>query len=200
VNVLIGCEESGVGRRVWRERGHNAWSNDLIAARDNSFHHLRCDVMQALDMHLWDIIILHPDCTKMTVAGNRTYADTQERLDQVSWTEALYLKAKSKAKIGVCLENPVSVFFSHMRNKYGLKVQYIQPYEHGHLEQKKTGLLLDNLPHLTPSNFVYEKMMQLPVNERERIFYMAPGPNRSRDRSESYSGILGAMADQWGIL
>lgn len=198
--MLIGCEESGVGRRAWRERGHNAWSNDLIASRDNSFYHLRCDIMQALDMQPWDIIILHPDCTKMTVAGNGTYADTQERLDQVAWTETLYLKAKSKAKIGVCLENPVSVFFSHMKRKHGFKAQYVQPYDHGHLEQKKTGLLLDRLPHLKPSNDVYAQMMKLSISERERVFYMSPGPNRSRDRSESYSGILGAMANQWGIL
>jgi len=200
MKVLIGCEESGVGRRAFRARGHEAWSNDLENSRDNSFWHYKCDVMQAIDMQDWDLIILHPECTALTVAGNGTYADTQEREDAINWTEMLWLKAIKKAKVGVCLENPVSVFFSHMRHKYKIKANYVQPWQHGHPEQKKTGLLLDRLPPLKETNNVYAHMMTLPKHERERIFYMSPGANRSRDRSKSYSGILAAMADQWGIL
>jgi hypothetical protein len=33
-----------------------------------------------------------------------------------------------------------------------------------------------------------------------RVHHMSPGPNRSRDRAVTYTGIANAMADQWGCL
>ncbi len=68
--------------------------------------------------------------------------------------------------------------------------QYIQPWEHGHGETKKTGLWLKNLPLLTPTNVV--------EGREGRIHKMAPGPNRSKDRSLTYQGIADAFASQWG--
>jgi hypothetical protein len=48
MNVLVGCEFSGVVRRAFRERGHNAWSNDLLPSDDNSPFHIQGDVFDAL--------------------------------------------------------------------------------------------------------------------------------------------------------
>lgn len=48
MRVLIGCEESGVVRRAFRAKGHDAWSNDLINSRDNSPYHYKCDVLDAM--------------------------------------------------------------------------------------------------------------------------------------------------------
>lgn len=33
-----------------------------------------------------------------------------------------------------------------------------------------------------------------------RVHHMAPGPNRWRERSRTYSGLANAMASQWGAL
>jgi hypothetical protein len=40
MRVLIACEFSGVVRRAFRERGHDAWSCDLLEAEDGSEHHI----------------------------------------------------------------------------------------------------------------------------------------------------------------
>jgi len=40
-------------------------------------------------------------------------------------------------------------------------------------------------------------MMLLPINERERIHYLPPSPDRWKIRSTTFSGIAAAMAQQW---
>jgi len=74
MRVLITHEESGIVREAFRRRGHDAWSNDLIPARDESPYHLQMCAIEAVTKHgPWDIIISHIECTEMTVAGNRWY-------------------------------------------------------------------------------------------------------------------------------
>lgn len=41
-------------------------------------------------------------------------------------------------------------------------------------------------------------MMRLPENQRNRIHYMPPGPERETERSRSYPGMWAAAAQQWG--
>ena len=94
------------------------------------------------------------------------------------------------------MENPQSTLWAAV----GERPQWIQPNMFGHPEQKKTGLLLDRLPKLKATKDVLLEMQLLPRNQQERIHYMAPGPNRKRDRSQTYQGIADAMADQWGNL
>lgn len=189
LNVLIGCEESGKVRDAFAARGHNAWSCDLEETRSPG-NHYKLDIMEALYLQKWDLIILHPDCTAMAVSGNRWYGKGmpmhQKRIDSVEWTLKLWNEAK-KVCDRVVLENPVSVIFSHISN-----VQYIQPYQFGHGETKKTGLALHGVPELKPTNVV--------EGREQRIWKMAPGKNRKRDRSETFSGIADAFADQWGCL
>ena len=80
------------------------------------------------------------------------------------------------------------------------KASYVQPYQFGHLEQKKTGLHLHNLKPLFETNNVYDEMMLLPKNVRERIHYLPPSPDRWKIRSTTFQGIADAFADQWGEL
>ncbi len=68
--------------------------------------------------------------------------------------------------------------------------QIIQPWMFGHGERKETHLWLQNLPLLEPSHIVDGRS---PV-----VHYMAPGPDRWKDRSRTYIGIAEAMAEQWG--
>lgn len=86
------------------------------------------------------------------------------------------------------LENPVGVIWKHLDSP----IQYIQPWEHGHGETKKTGLALHNLPPLKPSNIV--------EGREQRVWKMPPGENRKADRSRTYDGVGRAIADQWGRL
>jgi len=149
--------------------------------------------MELLDSEMiWDLIILHPDCTTMAVCNNKNCAKGKsrhhERLRDIEWTLRLWEKAKTKSQ-RVALENPASVIFPHLR-KSGATIQYIQPWQFGHGETKKTGLALYNLPELEPTNIV--------EGREQRIWKMGPSPTRKRDRSETYQGIAEAMAEQWG--
>lgn len=192
MRVLIGCEESQKVCQAFRLAGHNAYSCDLQPTRGNPRYHYQQDIMEVIMDGKWDLIILHPDCTAMAVSGNRHYAKGtpghDKRLCSVAWTMKLW-----KLAISVCdrvvLENPGSVIFPVLR-KAGAIVQYIQPYQFGHGETKKTGLALHGVPGLRPTDEVDGRV--------NRIWKMGPSPTRKRDRSETYPGIAQAMADQWG--
>ena len=190
MDVLIGCEESGAVRDEFRAAGHNAWSCDLVPSRSSNEYHIQGDVKEAIKSRHWDLIILHPDCTKLACSGNRWYGKGTEghskRLEAIEWTIDLWELAKSKARF-VALENPKGVLSKPMG-----KPQYIHPWQYGHGETKETGLWLHNLPDLQPTNIV--------DGRENKVWKMAPGPNRKRDRSKTYSGIAKAFADQWGFL
>jgi len=188
MKVLIGCEESQVVCKAFREAGHEAYSCDLQPTRGNSEWHFQQDIMEVIPMFEWDLIILHPDCTAMAVSGNRWYGIgmpmNHKRLQAVDWTLGLWELAKKHSK-RVALENPVSVVFKYLPN-----VHYVQPYEHGHGETKKTGFALHNLTPLEPTDLV--------DGREQRVWKMAPSPTRKRDRSKTFEGIARAMVAQWG--
>lgn len=90
--VLIGCEESGVFRRAFLARGFDAWSCDLLPARDGSNRHITGDVRDVLGDG-WDLLVVcHPPCTRLCNSGvrwlhtpppGRTRADMWAELDRV---------------------------------------------------------------------------------------------------------------------
>ena len=48
MRVLIACEFSGVVRRAFVERGHDAWSCDLLPSEDRSNRHIIGDARDHL--------------------------------------------------------------------------------------------------------------------------------------------------------
>jgi hypothetical protein len=206
MKVLVGCEESGVVTKAFRDRGHEAYSCDLLPTRGNPDWHIQDDIIITIKVNMltpaknYDLIILHPSCDHLAVCGNKHYAkgkpEHYKRINAISWTMDLWALA-TKCSKKVVLENPASVIFPHLR-RAGAIIQYVQPYEFGHMEQKKTGLALHGVKPLKETNNVREEMMKLPKNKREKIFFMAPSPTRKRDRSITYQGIADAMVDQWG--
>jgi len=144
--------------------------------------------MEVLPLCKWNLIILHPDCTAMAVSGNRWYGKGmprfEERLKAVRWTLDLWNSALEHGE-RIALENPVSVIFTYLPN-----VHYIQPWEHGHGETKKTGFALHNLEPLQPTNIV--------SGREQRVWKMAPSATRKRDRSETFDGVAKAMVKYWG--
>ena len=181
MNVLVACEFSGIVREAFIAKGHDAWSCDLIPSEIPG-HHINGDVRMVLDEE-WDLMIAHPPCTHLAVSGARWFKDKQKEQE-----EALdFVRTLLDAPIPrIALENPVSVISTHIRKPD----QIIQPWMFGHGETKATCLWLKNLPKLEPTNI---------VSGREgKVWKMAPGPNRWKDRSRTYQGIADAMAAQWG--
>jgi len=201
LKVLVGCEESGKGRDAFIARGHDAWSNDLIPAR-NGGPHLQMCVTKAITEHgPWDIIILFFECTEMAVCANRWYAEGKpgwpKRQAALDFAENLWELAKKHARVGCAFENPASTLWTRIGTP-----QYIQPWQFGHKETKKTGIKTHHLPPLMDTNVVGPPP-PAGAEERkswERVWRMAKSETRKRDRSESYQGIMDAMADQWGDL
>lgn len=187
MRVLVGCEMSGTVRDAFAAMGHDAWSNDIVECVSGG-NHLKMCVTEAIKNHgPWDFIGLHPECTCLAVSGNRWYGSgmpfNQKRIEAIEWTIKLWNLACSNAH-RVYLENPVGVL--------PIKpTQYIHPWEHGHGETKKTGLILHNLPALKPSNIV--------DGRENRIWKMPPSEDRKMLRSLTYEGIAKAMADQWNF-
>ena len=194
MRVLIACEYSGRVREAFRALGHDAYSCDLLPPDDSSTHHFEGDCWPVIAKG-WDLIIMHPPCTALAVSGNRWYGKGmpkhQDRLDSIDWTLALYEHAKNHAP-RVAFENPVGVLPVK-------PTQYVQPYEYGHPESKKTGLWLHNLPPLVPTNDVEDVWRTLPKKEAQRIHMLPPSADRWKIRSETYTGIAEAMASQWSL-
>ena len=188
MNVLLGCEFSGKVREAFRKLGHDVTSCDLLPSDDNSPNHIQGDVIDVIKSRRWDLIIIHPPCTALAVSGNRWYGrgmpKHQERIDSIEWTMALWEEAKKYAPM-VAMENPVGVL--PMKAS-----QYIQPWQFGHGETKKTGLWLHNLPDLVPADVV--------EGREQRIWKLPPSADRWKIRSETYQGIADAIADQYSVL
>jgi hypothetical protein len=201
MRVLVGMEFSGVVRDAFLDAGHNAISCDLLPSESDRGDHYQGDIRNMLTQPRgYDLIILHPDCTCLTVAGNKHYGvgmpKHHMRVEAAAFTQDLWRQCKKAAPM-VCFENPVSVI---ARMTCLPKARYTHPWMHGHPEQKKTGLHLHNLPALVETDNVYEHMMTLPNNVRQRLHYLPPSPDRWKIRSTTFAGIARAMASQWGNL
>ena len=195
--ILIACEFSGVVRRAFAARGHDAWSCDLLPAEDRSNRHIQGDVRDILHDG-WDMLVVaHPPCTRLCNSGVRwlTRAPPGRTLDDM-WRDldagAELFSALWNAPIThVAVENPV--MHRHAKERivnYEPPAQSVQPWQFGHGETKRTCFWLRNLPPLTPTQIV--------DGREQRVFRMTPGPNRWAERSRTYQGIATAMADQWG--
>lgn len=191
MRVLIACEYSAVVRSAFAARGHTAVSCDLLPSDKPHGWHVRGDVLRLIDAG-WDLMIAHPPCTYLTRAGARWWPERKAEQQQALDFVRLLLAAPIPR---IALENPPGAIGTQIRKAD----QYIQPWEHGHPETKATGLWLKGLPKLRPTRDVKAQMLALPMKERSRVHYAAPGPDRWKVRSTTLQGIAAAMAEQWGV-
>src|SRR5574340_1507537 len=102
--ILIGCEESQTVCAAFRKAGFEAYSCDILDTRGNFQWHYKNDIKKIIPAHSWDLIILHPDCTAMSLSGNRWYGKDMplhgKRIASVEWTAALWELAKRHARVG----------------------------------------------------------------------------------------------------
>jgi hypothetical protein len=203
VRVLVSCEFSGVVRRAFRARGHDAWSCDLLPAEDGDPHHIQGDVRLLLD-ELWDLVIHHPPCTYLSVSGYHWNYRTPGRMEKtvaaIEFAEVLWsCKAKK-----VCLENPVGVLSTQSR--LGKPTQVVQPWQFGHNASKATCLWLRGLAPLLPTRVIEGRLVTLPNGKTARRWAnqtdsgqnrLPPSEHRAMNRSRTYKGLAEAMAARW---
>lgn len=208
MKVLVACEESQRVCTAFRERGHEAYSCDIIECSGGhpEWHIMQdalpllngfCgfDTMDGVHHYIgrqWDLIIAHPPCTHLAVSGMRWFKEGVKPQYLQDDAAGFFMRMINADCEKIAVENPVCV----MSTRYRKPDQIINPYQFGHPEQKKTCLWLKGLPRLTATDNVYEKMMLLPEKERAKIWWMGSG--KSKERSKTFPGIAKAMAEQWG--
>ncbi len=183
MHVLVACEFSGRVRQAFRDRGHAAWSCDLLPAEDGSPFHFQRDVRDILPQAQWDLVIAHPPCTLLCRAGARWWARTPLPIHQAAIDFFLMF---TRLDCKWVIENPIG----RMSHWYRKPDQVVQPWQHGEGEVKSTCLWLNKLDLLRPSKIV--------EGRKTRVHSMGESKGRSKERSRTYQGIANAMADQWG--
>ena len=217
MKVFVGYESSGVVREAFRARGHDAWSCDYQAADDGSPYHLQGDVWAYIHGD-WDLRILHPTCTYLTISAGWAYADPDfnkypdvgyhQRVKAMTLTGADRRRARNLALEEIrelmalsgrwCIENPVGVIGSRIRPA----TQTIHPYQFGDDASKRTCLWLQGLDPLIPTEYIPPRI----INNKKRWGNqtdsgqnrLPPSEDRWKARSKTYQGIADAMAAQWG--
>jgi hypothetical protein len=105
----------------------------------------------------WDLIIAHPPCTYLSIAGAARLYPKKGQLDEERYNKGLeakefFLKILNADCEKICIENPVQLKVFNMPEYQ----QQIQPYEYGHPYSKKTRLWLKGLPQLKPTDIITE--------------------------------------------
>lgn len=192
MRVLVACEFSGRVRNAFLEKGHDAYSCDILTGRDPTHgRHYRQDVRPLLK-EKWDLVIAHPPCTYLCNSGVRWLSTEPDRFENMKKGAEFFLECLSANSDRVAVENPIM-------HKYAREIvtvpytQIVQPYNFGHPETKATCLWLKNLPLLQPTQVV--------SNVKRSIHQMPPIAIkgwRGHLRSVTFQGIADAMAEQWG--
>lgn len=227
MNVLVACEESQAVCKAFRERGHRAFSADIQpCSGGHPEWHIQGDVLNVINpiddgefvgicfstmddkihvLEKWDLIIAHPPCTYLTLAGNKwfkpEYKDRfPERESERENAVAFFMQFANALCDRIAIENPVCIMSSRWRKPD----QYIEPYFFGEPEKKKTGLWLKGLPLLKPTNIVEPIIIHCASGANEPRWHMEtmklPPAERSKARSKTFPSIAAAMAEQWGGL
>ena len=207
IKVLIGCEYSGIVREAFNAiPGIEAWSCDLLPTERPSNRHIVADVRDVLGDG-WDMLcVFHPPCTRLCNSGvrwlhvpprGRTLDDMWVELDQGCDLFSDLWNAPIKHKV---IENPV--MHKHAKERirnYRDATQTVQPWWFGEPVFKATGLYLDNLPVLVPTNKLNPPKSGTKEHGKwSKVHRASPGPNRWKERSRFFPGIAAAMAEQWG--
>ena len=227
MNVLVACEESQRVCTAFREKGHNAFSCDILpCSGGHPEWHIQGDVLSVLspvpligvdeygivfetmdglihDVEKWDLIIAHPPCTRLCNSGQRWlyFGDDKYKSQKIAEQQKAIVFFMMFALADcdkIAIENPSGI----MSTAYRKPDCVYNPYDfEGETECKKTCLWLKDLPPLKPT-----RKEPLPKEQRTQGIWKAHfdkklawnDPETARLRSQTPVGVAKAMADQWG--
>lgn len=220
MKVLVACEESQRVCTAFREKGHEAYSCDIIdCSGGHPEWHIRQDVLPLLGgrcefgtcdgkVHRidgkWDLIIAHPPCTRLCSSGQRWlyFGDDYYKSQKIAEQQkaiVFFMTLVFADCDRVAVENPVGI----MSTAYRVPDCIYNPYDfEGETDCKKTCLWLKGLPPLKPT-----RKTVLPKEERTNSIWLAKfgnkrlswsDPETARLRSQTPWGVATAMAEQWG--
>jgi site-specific DNA-cytosine methylase len=207
MRVIVGCEFSQIVALAFRNKGHEAFSCDLLPTEGKHPEwHFREDILEVLKREKFDLGIFHPPCTHLAVSGARWFKEKQkDGRQQEGINFFLNLTVASIDKIAI--ENPVGI----MSRKYRRPDQIIQPYYFGDSVQKATCLWLKNLPKLQPTKIVDRGLIYVDPRGNKHggvhtmlakrayspLMSLAKSEEKWKIRSRTFQGVAEAMASQW---
>lgn len=200
MKILVACEESQRVCQAFRDRGHEAFSCDILDTSGNHPEwHIKGDVIPLLDEH-WDMIIAFPPCTYLTTTGNRWFnvekygEKAKERYKKRGEAIFFFMRIAEARCNKIAIENPVGIMSTLFRKPD----QIIQPYYFGDPYEKRTCLWLKNLPPLQPTKIVMPPPRIKYASGKTMPNWYAKLWGNSKERSKTFIGIARAMAEQWG--
>ena len=220
MNVLIACEESQRVCTAFREKGHNAFSCDILPCSGGHLEwHIQGDVLAVLNgrcdfatadgtlHHIegkWDLIIAHPPCTRLCNSGQRWLywgddAYKSQKIAEQQKAIVFFMMIALADCDKIVIENPNGI----MSTAYRKPDCTYNPYDfEGETECKLTCLWLKGVDPLRPT-----REIPLPKEERTQGIWKAHfgdkklawnDPETARLRSQTPWGVAYAMADQYG--
>ena len=219
MNILIACEESQRVCIAFRDKGHNAFSGDILpCSGGHPEWHICEDVLPLLNGNCvfrtmdgvkhridgkWDLLIAHPPCTYLSNAGARwLYAGGE--LNTERYIKGLEGKKFFMAMLNadcprIAVENPIPSSIYDLPQY----TQIIQPYQFGEPWSKKTCLWLNGLEPLQPTNILsdykpYCSSGSYSGTHDPKYKGASRKGGSAKSRSKTFSGIAKAMAEQWG--
>lgn len=210
MRVLVACEESQAVCIAFRERGHEAYSCDILpCSGGHPEWHIQDDVLKHLNDR-WNRIISFQPCTDLAVSGAAWFDRKRlsgEQEQSIKFFFEVWLKSN-------CSENPVGILNGGYYIKkwfpeiYNLMIelgfpfkpsQIINPWQFGDPVSKKTCLWLKGLPPLLPTQIVNQsKYIKAPSGRKYPEWCWKTGKGCGKLRSKTLPGIAKAMAEQWG--
>lgn len=225
MNVLIACEESQRVCEAFRNKGHNAFSCDIIdCGGGHPEWHIKGDALKVLnptdngdhsidyrigivfltqdgklhEVPKWDLIIAHPPCTYLTVTGNRWF--NEEKYGD---------KARERKKLreeaveffmalanAECDKIAIENPIGVMSTRWRKPNQIIQPYWFGDPFEKRTCLWLKGLPELKPTDMVTpEERVKFKSGKSMPAWYTAAANLPKEERSKVRSRTFPGFAN-----
>ncbi len=228
MKVLVACEESQVVCKAFREKGHEAYSCDIIeCSGGHPEWHIQGDVLPLLNgdcefvtadgqTHAikgkWDLIVAHPPCTYLTNGGAvRMFRKEIKEYPPYGKFQMVNVDRLKQGMLG--RDFFMAIMYAQcdkiaIENPIPMSIymlppcqQVIQPFEYGDPYSKKTCLWLKGLPNLKPTNILsdYQPFINGGGGRMEKPNYKGKKfAGGGSERSKTFPGIAKAMAEQWG--
>lgn len=226
MKILVACEESQRVCTAFREKGHEAYSCDVLeCSGGHPEWHIQGDALKIINGRCefttmdgkkhridgkWDLLIAHPPCTYLSNAATRAFSLRVTPADKVveRWQNrakaAVFFMRFALADCDhIAVENPVGF----MTAAYRKPDQYINPWmwatgtnDVENYHSKKTGLWLKGLP-LLKGNGVFDSFdcsIYGKYSSGKNKTWEDSYSRKAHERSKTFPGIAKAMAEQWG--
>jgi len=209
MKVLVACESSGTVRDAFIALGHDAMSCDLLESVTKGPHY--CGDVRDILSDGWDLLIAHPPCTYLSnssvwALGDGPYhqkvkpstlvgeARRQAQREAIAFFRLLWQAPIPR----IAIENPTGVASTLICKP----TQIVHPHQFGNDASKGTCLWLKGLPALCHTQHIAPRIVNGMARWSNQTDSgqnrLPPSIDRWRIRSQTYSGIADAMAQQWG--